>query len=466
MKFLKYLCPIILFLLSNFTIVAERNSIGNVIISGKVINMTDKSPKVITAINCNPWNDKTSRHAAMIDSAGQFNTYVDLPFGHNFTIYYDRSFFCQYAEPGDTLFLTIDAANLKSGARYAGSHEKFNNEYGKAYADMYSKSFVELPSGEMSKEEYLYHFERIYSGLKETLNHYADSVGLGEDSKDLMRRSFLFSVANSALGHKDRSPERVLEFFADPLFGLDDEDNLQEMMFPYHLRAYLNRLEDVVNPDSPIQMIDAIAERHPKSLNRDVMMATYLRESDEGDGYPGISRELFTDSNIYNFLYGQQTNEQSLPDDYLPDGLIYEAKNGEIRQSEYSNLTELLKAEFNGKIVYLDLWATWCGPCIQANRSLPEVADFFKNEDVVLVSVALRSDFDKWKKLVDAHPANCRDYLIRSDDDAELIMSTYGMNGFPAYRIIDKNSEIINQNPPRPNNPAIYDTIQKLLQKP
>lgn len=147
------------------------------------------------------------------------------------------------------------------------------------------------------------------------------------------------------------------------------------------------------------------------------------------------------------------------------DGKILEFRNGEVSDCSQTSLTDLLIKEFKGKIVYLDLWAAWCGPCIESNKSLPEVADYFKdkNKDIVFVSVAMSSDFDKWKKLVDGHPENCRDFFIKSGADAELIMSAFGMNGFPAYRIINSDSEIINSKPPRPNNSAIYEYILKLL---
>lgn len=125
--------------------------------------MTGKSGKAITAINCNPWSDETSRHAVRIDSSGCFNTFIEIPFGHTFTIYYDKTFFCQYAEPGDSIFITIDASRLKSGALYSGAHEKLNNEYGKAYAELIERSYVELPSREMPKEEYLDYFLKINS---------------------------------------------------------------------------------------------------------------------------------------------------------------------------------------------------------------------------------------------------------------------------------------------------------------
>lgn len=440
------------------------NPLKEVVIEGEIINYSDKSAKTITAIDCNPWNEISSRNAVEIDSSGHFKTHVNIPFGHNFTIYYDRTFFCQYAEPGDTIYMVIDANNLKSGAKYSGTNGEFNNEYGKAYAKLFNTFFAEEPpTGLMDKEEYLKIFKSLHSRNLVNIDHYADSVGMSHDVKWLLAQSSLFGMANYALDHRDDTPEKVLSFFNDSIFGLDAENNLKEMMFPAHLNAYLLRLEAVVKPDSAIQMIDAVKSRHPKSLNRDIMLAMYLKDISDDEELPILSRDIFHDENIYKLLFDKTDVMQSLPEIPGAIGSIYEWENGVPVVSKYNNLTDLLSKEFAGKIVYLDLWASWCGPCIAANKSLPEVANFFNDKNIVFVSVAMRSDYEKWKKHANGLPANCKNFFITDNDDAELIMSKYGMYGFPAFRIIGKDSKIINSNPPSPNSPAIYDTLSEVL---
>lgn len=459
----------ILFILS-ICLAFSANSLAsgfgkNIIIEGEVVNLSDKSAKTITAIDCNPWSDISHRHATRIDSTGHFKTFVNIPFGHNFTIYYDGAFFCQYAEPGDSIHLSIDAACLNAGATYSGAHASLNNEYGKAYARLFNTFYTdELPSEPTPKEEYLKLFNDIHARNSARIAAYADSVGLCRDASDLLTRSALFSIANSALEHTDETPDKVLSFFADSIFGLDDEANLREMMFPLHLQAYLMRLESVVKPDSIGCMVDAIAARHPKSLNRDIMLAIYLKEFNEEKDYPTFPRDLFSDAAIYESLFHQPDTKEALPAYQDTEGAVYEWRDGAPVASGCSNLSELLAKEYAGKIVYLDLWATWCGPCIVANRSLPDVARYFSGSDIVFVSVAMKSDFDKWKKHAAASPANCKNYFIKSDDDAELIMSAFNMSGFPAFRIIGKDSRILDSNPPRPNSPQIYESLSNALQ--
>lgn len=456
---------IIIYICLMFDLMAVASSqLDKVIVKGEVINFTDKSANTITAIDCNPWDEISSRNAVRIDSTGRFKTYVSIPYGHNFTVYYDKAYLCQYAEPGDTIYMVIDANDIRSGARYSGSHAELNNQYGKAYAKLFNSFFEqEPPGGQMNKDEYTKIFRDIHHKNLNNINHFADSVGMDDNARDLLVRSALFSLANSAIDHKDETPEKVLSFFADSMFELDNDANIREMMFPYHLNAYLRRLEDVVTPASTKQMIEAIMARHPKSLNRDIMMAICLKDMNVDAESTKLPRDIFYDDTIYELVYRKSDENIFLSEITDAKGSIYVWENGDAVVSNYTDLTELLSKEYTGKVVYLDLWATWCGPCVEANKFLPEVADFFKEEDVVFVSVAMKSDFEKWKKHASERPANCRDYFINDDDDAELIMSKYRMSGYPAFRIIGKDSKIINADPPRPNSPAVYDTLLRIL---
>lgn len=451
---------------SCFLISTASNQMKEVVIEGRIVNYSDKSARTITAINCNPWSDINiqERNAAAIDSAGYFKTCVNMPFGHNFTIYYDRNYLCQYAEPGDSIYMIIDANDIKSGATYSGSRAKLNNEYGKAYAKLFNTFFSEEPpAGQMDKGEYLKVFKGLQTKNLANIKAYADSIGMGSDSRSLLEQSALFSLANGALEHEDETPEKVLAVFADPIFGLDDEANLKEMMFPTHLNAYLWRLNDVVKPDSSLQMVEAIVARHPKSLNRDIMLAIYLKNINREKVLPQMPRDIFHDEGIRELIYAQSDDCKSLPEMKDAVGSIYEWTGDSAVVSKYSNLTELIEKEYAGKIVYLDFWATWCGPCLVANKALPEVADFFKDKDIVFVSVAMRSAFDRWQKHAAGRPANCKDYFIQSDDDEQLIMSRYNVDAFPRFRIIGKDSKIIDSDPPRPNYPQIYDTLSEIL---
>src|SRR5215469_709102 len=56
--------------------------------------------------------------------------------------------------------------------------------------------------------------------------------------------------------------------------------------------------------------------------------------------------------------------------------------------------------ELQGKVVLLDFWATWCGPCREAMPHIRDVARKFQDQPLVVLSVSLDSDEQKWKEFI------------------------------------------------------------------
>jgi len=56
--------------------------------------------------------------------------------------------------------------------------------------------------------------------------------------------------------------------------------------------------------------------------------------------------------------------------------------------------------DLTGKVVLIDFWATWCTPCREAMPHIREIAKRFQGQPLVLLSVSLDSDEDKWKDFI------------------------------------------------------------------
>jgi thiol-disulfide isomerase/thioredoxin len=127
------------------------------------------------------------------------------------------------------------------------------------------------------------------------------------------------------------------------------------------------------------------------------------------------------------------------------------------------NLNNEIIGKYKDKVIYIDFWATWCGPCRQEIPYSKVLVEQFKNKDVVFLSLCCKSNKQDWENTI-AHEKIPGEHYFVKDVDYDLLSSIYGINGFPTYILIDRNGEIKNFNAPRPSsNKLIMNEIQTLL---
>jgi thiol-disulfide isomerase/thioredoxin len=115
-------------------------------------------------------------------------------------------------------------------------------------------------------------------------------------------------------------------------------------------------------------------------------------------------------------------------------------------------------ADYKGKVVYVDVWASWCSPCRQETPKLKALYEKYKNDDrIAFLSIAVSDHIDKWKKAVEDDKATWTQLI----DNGNTIQSAYRANAIPKFILIDKQGNIVNPDAPRPSSGK---EIEKLIQ--
>jgi len=121
---------------------------------------------------------------------------------------------------------------------------------------------------------------------------------------------------------------------------------------------------------------------------------------------------------------------------------------------------EVKLSDLKGKNVYIDVWATWCGPCIREIPALKQMEKKYHNENIEFVSVSIdkESDREKWKKFVEEKELGGTQIMANEAGSADL-SGKYNISGIPRFIMVDSNGSIVNVDAPRPSNKASFDKM-------
>ena len=116
-------------------------------------------------------------------------------------------------------------------------------------------------------------------------------------------------------------------------------------------------------------------------------------------------------------------------------------------------------SDFRGKVIYMDLWATWCGPCIQESPFFEALSKKYEGKDIVFLPVSTDSRATTWKSYLKAHHKNLPQYI--SQDQA--LKDGWCVMYIPRFILIDRDFKIVNAYAPRPSEEEIEDILNSVL---
>lgn len=149
---------------------------------------------------------------------------------------------------------------------------------------------------------------------------------------------------------------------------------------------------------------------------------------------------------------------QSLVDANTKDGIEAHPFTLENEKGEMVSLSD-----FKGKYVYIDIWATWCGPCNYEIPKLKVLEKEMEGYDIAFISISVDKPKDKqaWLTFIKEHELPGTTLITDNAFDFPF-GAYYNLKGIPRFMLIDPNGKMISNNCWRPSDPKLKEYLMSL----
>lgn len=434
----------------------KREEASTVHIKGQLIDMGGQSVRMRFDGAASMLGD--SRDILLqTDAAGNFDTTFVL----KEPAYYTISRNTLYLTPGDDMVFKVTQTNTE--AEFSGKGAEANN-YMKFR--LFPKGGSYLEAGSNLRGDFMSTKALVDSMAAVRMNTLDTLSNVSDEFKMLETARIKADVINSYICYASYSG-----MFAD----LKTEEEMQTKWneFNVSLTQYVTPVyKDIINED----MLNVAVVRDVLSYQEDSTLTSLWFKDIL---IPGRTKELYACATIVRDLR-EEVSEQTVN---KAKAFLQTVKNADFATEVEGRIVQASKllpgqpaidfemtdvegnvkhlADFKGKVIYIDLWATWCGPCIQESPAFEALGKKYAGKEIVFLPVSTDTTTKPWLRYLDEHKKELTQY--HSNDMA--LKESWAIMYIPRFILIDKNFNIVNAYAPRPSSEEISPLIDSVLYK-
>ncbi len=369
-----------------------------------------------------------------------------------------------YLKNGDNITLNMDAKEFDETIIYTGTGNEVNNFLAQKFL-IKEKSGTAKDLYSLDEAAYFVKMNAQKAALEKGLEGL--DADFSKSEKTNINYEHISHVSSFEMAHKYYSKNKdfkVSETFPDLTKDLkyDNEEHFKSSAaYKGIVMANFFKVVRKESKEKEISIAEA-AITYIKSSKSELMNNAFLATiSRDVSGRNLKAEELYnnimalsTDDDFKKRLTKQFENVKKLAKGKVSPVFV----NYENNAGGKTSLSDL-----KGKYVYIDVWATWCGPCKVQIPFLQKVEKKYhgKNIEFVSLSIDVAADHGKWKQMI--KDKNLGGIQLMADSDwKSKFVADYGINGIPRFILVDPAGNIVSSDAPRPSDKKLIDLFNEL----
>ena len=372
---------------------------------------------------------------------------------------YKREATTTFLLPGDTLKIEFDLRKFDETIEYSGENSSLNNYLAEKYL------FKEEIGKAMSMRDL---YKMPEDSFLNQLNLDRDKVLAMIDKQELpswfkeietsnIKYEFLKSAGNYESYHKYFAKldsftvsDKFNEQFANIDYTIEDEfiniPEYRNMVLNYYTNAELPECLDKLASCESMAIKNASLERLVNWLS------------------PGLE-DLKKHVDTMVSMTDDEELKMELNESYENMKLLTRGNSSPGFNFKDVNNNMVSLEDLKGKNVYIDVWATWCGPCKVEIPHLKELEESYHDKNIAFVSISVDVPEDeiKWKNMIKDKELKGIQLISDNGWDTDFV-NNYLIRGIPRFILLDSDGKIVSSDAPRPSsNTKIKNMIDELL---
>lgn len=449
---------------------------GPVVVKGQILNAKSNTVQLYNL-------ELTGRvkNVAKLDSLGNFEISINILSPHDNFLIHNGQMLTIFAEPNDTILVSADGSGFEKSISYSGSNASFNQSL---------KLFFEMFSEQLGAKEFFIkkrdlppnEFKSFASDFFEVLESEIDSIikitNPKENAIAWMGNYVKYRLAEDLIEygnhHKENLTPDYYDFESDFLqtgeFDLQCSQYYEDFIEKYYLGYKLSQVEGfqemVTNfqeqtfdgLESSFEFIDKnISNQIVKNLSITRFCNMYV----EFD-YPIVDSIFNTFTTYVNDITCQNFILQRL--DNIKNEIALVDNLNDLGNTDFiGEIFKEIRNENQGKVLYIDVWGTWCGGCIGAFPTSNKLYKELNKDKIEFIYLCINSTKENWRKVINEYELKGKNYLLTKDQSA-ILSEKFNFHGVPRYLIIDKKGKIVDFNAKHPYSSALKFELQELME--